>query len=116
MRRIVLALCACLIIAYCMLLILMAYEAAKNYQPNKPFIPPPSISHQEYSVLGQLMMTDPVFRMGSMIDMQCNVAADFNITPKEKRRLAKLYSKLKKRPERMEEPRMQLCDEWKNIR
>jgi hypothetical protein len=59
-----------------------------------------------------MMLSDPVFRMGPMIDLHCKASADFFITPKEKKKIERLYAKLKKKPERIEEPLMQLCQEW----
>ncbi len=71
-----------------------------------------SIGYWDYVRLGQARMTDPVYRMGRMIELQCNVTADFNITREELKQIVKLHKELKNKLERIEADAMQICREW----
>lgn len=108
MRRIVILLCLSLAIASGALLAMIAHDYDKRYQADQV-----EIGYAEYISLGRARMTDPVYRMASMIELQCETTTDFKINKDEEKQIAKLYAKLKKKPEHIEDPLMQICQEWK---
>ena len=70
------------------------------------------IAYADYVRLGRERITSPIYRMGPMIELQCEVTADFILNRGEERRILELAARLKKKPERVHEHLLVNCLEW----